>query len=186
MKVFHINLSLFIFLFTSFAYIKSAQSQVNVRVDPLRTLTGVPSVDVDFAVSSAWSLGPTFSYLNKTIDDFEATAYNLGIRGNYYFNGSVFTQGWYFGPSLSYLSVKVTDKNQVFGDLEGSASGLAFTALGGYQWMWDHFNINLGLGPVFYTLGDVTVKNSDNSYKEDFSGFSGAGIALEFTLGWKF
>lgn len=168
------------------ATINTAHSEVNVRIDPLNTLIGRMNVQVDFGIASAWSLGPTLQYTNKMDEGYKINAYGFGVRGNYAFNGNIFTQGWYLGPSISYVNVKVTDDNSILGDLEGKGSGVAFSVLGGYQWMWEHFNINLGAGPVFYTLGDIVVENDAGTYEEKFSGYNEVGLGLEFTLGWKF
>jgi len=170
----------------SFAILAPAKADVNVRVDALSGLMGVANIQVDFGISTAWTLGPTFQYRNRTVDDYESTAYGIGIRENYYLNGNVFTQGWYLGPSVGYIRATVKRDDSVHGDIEGSASGIAATFLAGYQWMWESFNMNLGAGPVYYTIGNVKVENGDGTYDEEYKGYSGLGIALEFSLGWKF
>lgn len=163
-----------------------AMAEVNLRVDPLGALIGAANVQLDIGVSNSWTLGPTLQYLNRSIDDYDATAYGVGVRANYYFSRPVFTQGWYLGPSVSYVNAKVTEDDSLFGELEGTGSGLAFTLIGGYQWMWESFNINLGAGPVVTTIGDITVENSNGTYKEKTDGIDAGGLAIEFTLGWKF
>lgn len=163
-----------------------ARAETNLRLAPVSLLAGMLDVEADFAVSSAWTLGPSFRYLNREIDGFDARAYGIGIRGNYYFNGSVFTQGWYLGPSLHYVNASVEKDYPTYGELEGSASGLGMTVLAGYQWMWESFNINLGGGFSYFTVGDIKVKSSDGTINERFSGYDSLQLALEFTLGWKF
>lgn len=166
--------------------IKPASAEVNLRIDPLNTLIGTANVQLDFGIADTWTLGPSIRYIDRTIDDFETSAYGLGIRANYYFNRKVFTQGWYLGPSLGYASAKVKTDDGLGGDLEGTGTGVTAAVIAGYQWMWESFNINLGAGPAYTTIGDITVETDDGNYKEEFDGLSGVDIALEFTLGWKF
>lgn len=162
--------------------VATAQADTNIRVGAIGLVAGVIDVTADFNVGDSWTLGPSIQYLNRSIGDFEASAFGLGVRGNYYFGRSAFTQGWYLGPSLSYMNVEVEDKDS---GANATGSGLTISAIGGYQWMWDSFNINLGLGPVYYAMGEVEVEDSFGE-KQSFDSYNGLGLALELTLGWKF
>jgi hypothetical protein len=175
---------LFFGLLFTFGCVSLVNADVNVRLDPIGPLIGQYGVDVDFPISSAWTLGPSLKYLNREDGDFDVSGYSVGVRGNYWFNGEVLTQGWYFGPLLQYIGVSVED-NSDGSDLEGSANGAGLTAFFGYQWMWESFNINLGAGPALYTVNDIEVDDGDGN-KEEYRGYSGVGLALEFSLGWKF
>ena len=171
------------FLFITF----SAFAQTNVRTNPLQLLLGVWNADVDFKIHRRWTLGPTVQLIDRKIEDYEVKAYGIGIRGNYYLNGEVYKQGWYLGPSLSWLSIEVADKDTVLAPLTGKSTGFALSAIFGYQWMWEKFNINLGVGPVLYTLSEITLEDSSGTIEEDYDdSYAGAGMALEFSLGWKF
>ncbi len=169
---------LLIFSFRSFA-------EVNLRTSPIHLLSGIALLEADFKISDKWSLGPTFAYTSRDQDGFETNVYALGVRGNYYFAGT-FAQGWYVSPGVQYVSASVKDDDPTFGEIEGKASGLAINLFGGYFWMWENFNIQLGAGPVIYTLGGVTVENDSQNYKEDFDGYNGVDLGIEFSLGWKF
>ena len=162
----------------------TARAETNLRISPLSLLLGLVGAEADFGISENWTLGPTFYYLNRSSDDFDVSATSLGIRGNYYFDRAVFTQGWYIGPSVSFLSVKVKDNSGTFND-SASASGTALTGIFGYQWTWESFNINLGAGPVAYSLGKIRVKDS-NGNEDTYSTYSNVGLSIEFNLGWKF
>ncbi len=172
-------------LFLSLINSTLAETPTNIRIEPLSLLVGTLAVQADFGISPHWTLGPSVRYLKRTIGDFDATAYSAGIRGNYYFDREVMTQGWYLSPELSLMRVSVVENDNNGPDAEASATGFAITGLGGYQWMWENFNIMLGIGPVFYGLGDIETKDSSGN-KETFSGFSTVGLALDFSLGWKF
>lgn len=173
--------------FLAMIFCFSGKADVNVRTGPIQLLTQTWNVELDFPISSAWTLGPTLQFVDAEKDGYEVEAFGAGVRGNYYFNGSVFTQGWYFGPSLSYVKVEVVDKDSLVGDLKGSASGVGFIAMFGYQWMWESFNINLGLGPGYVSISEVELEDDSGTVEEDYDdNYSGATLALEFTLGWKF
>jgi hypothetical protein len=163
----------------------SSNANTNIRVGAINALAGTLDLQADFAVSKSWSVGPTLIYLSRTIDDFEAKAFGAGARGNYYFNREVFTQGWYLGPAISYIGVTVKGKDSLGGQIEASGSGVAVTLFAGYQWIWDNFNMALGAGPVYYSLGKIKVK-SDNGADQTFDSYDGARFALEYTIGWKF
>jgi hypothetical protein len=177
-------------LISSFAFLFSlnnkTHAQTNVRIDPLSALIGVLNTTVDFKLSSSWTLGPTFQYLSREIDSYDAMAYGVGVRVNYYFEREAFSQGWYLGPSFRYASAEVETNDPTFGKITGEASGIAAGLLAGYQWMWESFNINLGAGFVYSSLGTIKVENKQGNYSEDFSGYDGVDLDLEFTLGWKF
>ncbi len=170
-------------LFTLLTF-STAYANTNIRLSPLSPLAGVIDVEVDFKISEAWSFGPQMSILSTDDGNYDVTGYKLGARANYFFNGSVFTQGWYFGPSVSIISVNVKE-NLATSNYEGDATGIGFVGMFGYQWMWESFNINLGGGPSFVSVNEITIKDNAGN-KKKYDGFSGAGLAIEFMLGWKF
>lgn len=165
----------------------SDSRKANFRFGPLGLLLGYLNADLDFKIGQEWTLGPSVGYLrwnlNSTGTNYSVTAYQVGARANWYFEGTAINDGWYFGPSISYTSVKV-DSN----DYEATATGIGFTGIMGYNWMWENFNIMLGGGLAAATTpGEVEVTRKSNNTKEKVSvGRSSAGLALEFTLGWAF
>lgn len=174
----------FIALFLVIGFSPVSKADVNVRVDPLSALIGLFSVDVDIPISQAWTLGPTARFMDRTDGDFDVSAYGFGVRANYWFEDAVFTQGWYFGPSVQYVSVSVED-NESTTNLKGDATGVALIGIFGYQWMWESFNINLGIGPAYYSISKITAKDNQGN-SDEYKGYNGAGLSLEFSLGWKF
>ncbi len=160
-------------------------AEVNLRTSPIHLLAGIALFEADFKINDKWSLGPTLAYSSADQDGFETNVYALGVRGNYYFAGT-FAQGWYMSPGVQFVSASVKDDDPTFGEIEGKASGFAINLFGGYFWMWENFNIQLGAGPVIYTLGEITVENKSSNYKEDFGGNNGVDLGIEFSLGWKF
>ncbi len=63
--------------------------------------------------------------------------------------------------------------------LKNAGNGIGLSALFGYQWFWDHFNIGVGLGPRYATVGDIKVKNTQNNTSETYDGSDGIGLDAE-------
>jgi hypothetical protein len=159
----------------------SAFSRVNVRTYPFSFF----NLQIDIPVSRNWTVGPHIVSTSDNDDDFEVKTLGAGVRANYWFNEDVYTQGWYLGPSLSYVNVSVEDSHPSFGKLKGEASALSMSVVAGYHWVWESFNIMLGAGPAYYSIGDITVDDSAGNARE-YTGYNGSGLALELTLGWLF
>ena len=51
----------------------SSLKTVNFRVGPLHALLGIADVEVDFGVSDSFTLGPTFSYMNRSLEFSDTT-----------------------------------------------------------------------------------------------------------------
>ena len=175
----------FVFTFISFIIIHSPLTcaDVNLRVDPLQLFYNNLNLDLDLPINDKWTLGPTLDYQNRSEDDWDINEYHIGMRGNYWFNKNIFSQGWYLGPSISYINIEAENDNDGF-DSSGKSSGLEITVMSGYQGMWESFNINLGLGPFFHAVKEIEVKN-DQGEKHEYGGHS-IGLVAELTLGWKF
>lgn len=159
----------------------SEAQSVNVRIDPLTMLVGVLNAEVDFKVSKAWTVGPTISYFRFNVGHSSVSASGLGVRGNYFFNGNVFTDSWYFGPFFKYATAEAEYKST---GSSAKASGTGLGALVGYHWSWTTFNMQLGGGIVNYSIPDAEI--TDNGDRVEYGGISGTGVALEFSIGWKF
>lgn len=166
----------------------SDQRKTNIRFGPIGLLFGYLNADVDFKVGKEWTLGPSVGYLNWNLSagstNYSVTAYSLGARANWYWEGTAINDGWYLGPSINYVNVKV-DSNEY----TATASGIGLTGIVGYNWMWESFNIMLGGGLNVTTIPgevEVTKKSTNTREKVSTGRAGGAGLALEFTLGWAF
>lgn len=161
--------------------------KVNIRVGPLGLLLGYLNADVDFKVGQEWTAGPSIGYLRWNLEaggvKYSATAFQLGLRTNWYFQGTAINDGWYFGPGLTYSKATVESN-----EYEATAMGLIASGIVGYNWMWENFNIMLGGGMFLSTIpGEVEVTRKSNGVKEKVSvGRGPSGITAEFTLGWAF
>lgn len=179
LRLFLRSILLFITIFHS-----AAHADVNVRTNIFKDLLGI-NANIDIPVSQKWTVGPGLSFYRFSDTGFDVKGYEISARGNYWFSGDVFSQGWYLGPTISLLNIKVEHESVFGGTYEGEANVLSTTVFAGYQWMWESFNIMLGLGPSYYASNKITIKDNQGNTKE-FGGFSGSGLSLEFTLGWKF
>jgi hypothetical protein len=166
----------------------AAGESYNLRLSPLALLIGGISLNFDVAVGPNWTVGPEISYLNFSVssttgtstDNFSIKASGFGGRANWFMNG-VFTDGLYVGPAVAFSSAEVTQ-----GTSSASASLLVASALVGYGWFWDSFNMMLGAG-IGLPLGDATVKVASGGTQEEVNvrGRLGA-LAAEWTIGWTF
>ena len=169
---------------------RNTNKYYNFRVNPIGLVAGGIDANFDFRITENMTLGPQGIYLHATLSpsgifnsDYDITAYGFGARANWFFNG-VFKDGFYFGPSVEYLTVtlKTTD---VFGAATGTASGVMASGLIGYGWFWENFNIMLGGGyaSVFGTSG-ITIKDSVGNQETITANLS--GLTYELSAGWAF
>lgn len=191
-----LTLTIFSMMLISSSSFAATAKSMNVRVNPLAMLIGVVNADIDFGITDGITLGPSLSMLSAksgvsgtgiTTSETKISAYSIGARANFYFSGVSFTDGWYFGPSASYLPVSVTETEGT-DSYSASMGAFSVSALLGYQWMWETFNINLGLGAGYYsTSSSVTATTSSGkSTTVAVPSFSGVAPSLEFSLGYAF
>jgi len=171
----------------------SSGDVANIRFNPLSLALGLGvSVEADFVVDPDWTIGPILTYYrfktpsNSSLytSDFEFTGYDVGVRANWFRDG-VFNSGMYVGPSLHYANVKATGTDSSGLSRTGTASPVLATALVGYSWFWDSFNVMLG-GGTTVALGNSKITVTDSTGRSTDHPVNLAGLALEFTLGWKF
>ena len=89
---------------------------------------------------------------------------------------------------MSYSGVTATTNDYNGGTLTGTLSSFdarGIGGIGGYGWFWDHFNMMLGAG-LSAVLGDANVNFTDSAGNKTSVSVPGAGLALEFDMGWKF
>lgn len=165
-------------------YTTGGDKNYNLRFGPIGLLFGVINADFDIKMGPTFTIGPSVSYLSWTLAEVNVTAYSFGVRANFYPNIEALSEdGWYIGPSVNYIGAKAT-KNS----LSASVNGINTSIVGGYQWLWDSFNINLGLGGGYTSIPTkVTVKDSSGGTSEEVSvRASQTSVALEFTMGFAF
>jgi hypothetical protein len=152
---------------------------MNVRVDPLKIISGDIGADADFKVGDRFTIGPSVSSLSATVIFTELTGFNVGARGNWYMSGDALESSWYLGPNIGYSSMTVTE-----GGSEGSTGGLSMGTLVGYQWVWNNgMNLNLGGGANYNTAPDEVQAGNRTLTVPFYSGFK---PQAEVSLGYAF
>lgn len=175
-------LGLGIVLFASYSQART----LNARISPLGAIAGSLQLEVDFPITSQWTVGPYIASSNSkiTIDDndIEVKGQAFGATAVWFRNG-VFTDGLYLSPKLSKAKVEAKLTNED-GTYKGDLDTMMLTGLVGYGWFWENFNMQLG-GGLNAALGDskIEITEPDGTVSEHESGGS---LALEFSMGWVF
>lgn len=165
----------------------------NFRFRPVLAIIGFLDAGFDFKIADQWSIGPDAFYWHLNLDsnddvfdDYEITAFGLGVRANWFKNGA-FTNGLYVGPLVRYYDVKVETTDALTNiTYEGTANGFTVGSLVGYGWFWDSFNMMLGGGLSVNLDNDkIKVTNSAGETKE-YDSRPLAGLLFEYSLGWSF
>jgi len=138
-----------------------AGKTANVRLDAFSILERGYSLAVDAPVGHGWTFGLSFFHYPQSYGLFNFTVNAIGINTMKFFNGKPFRSGWYAGPLAYYVQGEKSVE-----ELGTTPVGMELGARGGYQWMWNRFNIQLGaeglflrgLGPVSGAIqGDVNL-----------------------------
>ncbi|MBI4925577.1 MAG: DUF3575 domain-containing protein [Bdellovibrio sp.] len=181
---------IFVLGFTASAYAADHSAKTfNVRVNALPLIIGYINADLDVGISDGFTVGPSGTLWSLSSGDISYTILGFGVRGNYFFNGKRYTDGFYAGPFANYMSTsgKTTSAGVEYTATIGTIKG---GLLLGYHWIWDAgFNMQLGLGGAYSSTGDaVTYKSSTGATKSvsTASSLKGFGPAFEWTLGFVF
>ena len=164
----------------------SSAKLYNIRVSPLGLLLGQISGTLDFKLRSDLTIGPSLSLFSLTAGDTSISSFAFGGEAVYATNGDINKDGWIGSGSLSYgsFSMEQTYSSTAY---EASVGILSLSALYGYQWMWDKFNIQTGAGFSFYSADGTIELESSSGQTRSISNPVGSGISfgLKFTIGWK-
>ena len=158
----------------------------NLRANPLGLLGGFSNLAFDVGVMDDFTIGPSYSRVNISFADTTISGQGFGIRGNSFLYGPRLAGDWYFGPSVSRYAI---DATHVRSGQTGSTSVkvTSFEGIVGYQWMWEHFNVNTGAGLTYLSLDAPIVFTYPNGQTEKLEEFkSGTFVTLELSLGWAF
>ena len=163
-------------------------NKFSLNFNPLGLIVGYVGLGVDFRLNERWTLGPSVGYLIRfRTANYDASAISLGARANFFITGDALNEsGWYIGPEVDVAKMYFKDRD------DGSkvdVPAIIISTLAGYHWYWDSgLNLGIGAGVRFAGLPDhVTYKSGPkDGQEEDISRASGAGLALEFGMGWSF
>lgn len=156
----------------------------NVRVSPLGLIGDRYSVALDVKVFDGWTIGPVLNYLNYSAGDLNVKVTGLGVRANFYLGRPAFTDGLIVSPFANYVSVAASDKIASL-PAEASETGGVFGASASYQWLWQNFNLNFGVGAAFSSVSKVTVKSAFDTTRS-VNARAGDGFFFDLSAGWAF
>ncbi len=130
--------------------------KVHVELHPLSAIVGTYGGQVRFAVSEGATLGFSAARIDyERFFDEAYTGYSAGLEAAFALNGSSFTNGWAFRPTLGYVSYEATDgffvmdSNRYVGNFHGLYAGASMA----YQWIYQNgMTIALGGGATIYSI----------------------------------
>lgn len=168
--------------------VKHERRLLNVRVFPASALIGSKSLDVNFALSDEFTLGPAIMRNDIHLGIYDETSTNLGARAAWFPQG-VFADSFYLSALILYGWGDAAIDMEVIG-IDGTFRRTNLDLLAGYQWHWENFNINFALG-VNGTATTAKARSAhffgyrSNSGGAESSGTSGS-VTGELGLGFSF
>lgn len=157
----------------------------NIKTAPISDLIGIVNVEMDIAVSEHFTVGPSYLGFNYEHSDVDYDANSFGVRGNYYFNRAL-SGGWLVSLSALYGDFDISEQSAGI-TYSTTTSTRIYSALFGYQAMWNHFNLTFGLGASYFSMpSTVTAVEGSDLLEIDTSFLSGILPNAELTLGWRF
>jgi hypothetical protein len=181
------RIAIFVLLTLLGGVVSAADNKFNLRTTPVSDAFGIVNIDLDYAVSKNITLGPTLTYFDYEVSDITFESTMFGVRLNYFFNealaGGMFAS---FGGSFGNFDIsEVNTSNSL--RYSSSSSVRIYTALLGYQAMWDNFNITFGGGASYISLPETVLGvNEIDTFSIDTSTLSGVVPNVELTMGWSF
>jgi hypothetical protein len=157
----------------------------SIKTNPLALIFGTIGVMYERKINDNMSLGLTVGMYFNNLDAFtlesKYSGFNFSPEFRYYFDQAI--EGWFIGGYFSYTAItntqKYTDGTAMGQDADGNdffeisntLSVISGGAMGGRQWIWGGFTLD-----VYAGLGYSSVSWSyDKNYDELFGG----GISLE-------
>lgn len=181
--------SILLLLLLSQTPVLAGEGDWNVRTSPIMNLIGIYNLEVDYAITPQWTLGPLLNDFDFEYSDTEVDSFMYGVRANYYLD-SALDGGWVASLSATYGSIDISEPGTISGvevDYTASTSVRVYTALFSYQAMWDSFNMMFGLGATYFSLPETVFGiNGVNKIPISTSFISGVLPNAEFSLGWRF
>lgn len=172
--------------------------RISIRVSPFSILAGIAQLSLNYAVTDKFSLGFEGSHLmsaatlksrikelksDASVDNYEISALSYGVRADYALGDSVMANTWYLSGGLSNVIVGAKSRIDV---VEASGDVTFGRALVGFQWVKEHFLINLAGGISTVLSEKYKVNRYYGWASENPAKNIGSGPALEFSLGYVF
>lgn len=158
---------------------------VNLRWQASAAVAGMGSLSAEWRTSDYFTFGPSVGYVNWTAGDVGMTGYSVGVQGTYAFD-KVFRDSWYLSPRIAYSPIRASAKDggrEYTGDVAGATGSL----IGGYQWFWSNFNMNLGVGAVVNSVARLNLTDSSgNRLEKAAQYYTGVAPLVDFEIGYAF
>lgn len=158
---------------------------VNVRWQASAAAAGMGSLSAEWRTSDYFTLGPSIAYVNWQAGDVGMTGYSVGLQGTYAFD-KAFRDSWYLAPRVAYSPIRASAKDQGR-EYTGDVAGTTGTLIGGYQWFWTNFNMNLGVGATVNSVARLNLTDATGARLEKASQYyTGVAPMVDFQLGYAF
>ncbi len=145
-----------------------------VKTNPIALIFGVYNVGYERATKENQSLVANIGFFNFDRSGIKASGFGAGVDYRFYFQNKDAFEGWFAGPTVNYGTYDFDNNNS----LDLKANVFSFGGLGGYQWNWNNFMLDLFAGPVFNSVsGDADEFNLRSN---------GIGLTAGFNLGFAF
>ncbi|MBN1897253.1 MAG: DUF3575 domain-containing protein [Spirochaetes bacterium] len=144
---------------STLAYAQGSDYKAAITVNPLSMLFGTFNAEANIRLADSLSVLISGSYWGLDSGYWDYTAFGVGTGIKFYWQGSAI-HGWYVGPMLdfAFASAEYTDP-WTSEKATGSATGISFGGLIGYQSIFDSgVTIDFGLGVQVISIPDVSVE----------------------------
>ncbi len=157
-------------------FLANAQEFTHVfKVSPIGMLFGHFSGTYEKVVTEKSSFLINANYINRTFLGVHTISGGGAVNYRYYLGSEKLAPiGFYLSPGFSY-------SNYSIGQDVLNASSFAFSAVGGYQWVWNFgLSLDLNIGFQYAVSNDATVSTIN------LGSFSGVVPKFGVSLGWAF
>lgn len=133
--------------------------KASITVNPISMIFGTINAEANIRLMPSLSILVSGSYFGLDVSSWDYSAVGVGTGARFYWQGSA-VHGWYIGPvfDLAFASAEYTDP--ITGEkAKGSATGISFGGLVGYQSIWSSgVTFDFGLGVQVISIPDVSVE----------------------------
>lgn len=161
------------------------EDSFNARFNPIGLAIGAANLRLDYKIGEQWVLGPSILFWNLDVGDIKLKAVGAAANAEFFFD-QAYTHGWMMDGTLGFVDISVEDDTGTAGAESTDVSAMTGSVIGGYHWFWGTtFNLALGAGLSFNTIGNVKTKNASGAVVDE-KDVSPVGLALEANLGFTF
>ncbi len=162
-----------------------AEKNVNLRWQVGAAAIGMGSISAEWRTSDYFSFGPQIAYVNWSAGDVGMTGYSVGLQGTYAFDRA-FRDSWYLSPRIAYSPIRAAAKDKGI-EYTGDVAGTTGSLIGGYQWFWTSFNMNLGVGANVNSVARLNLTDSSGNTLEKVARYyTGVTPVVDFEIGYAF